>query len=45
MHAGEFIVFLKLLETNFDVIVSPEIGTRNISTMDHLLEDCECVYA
>ena len=32
-HAGELIVFLKLLQTNFDMIVLTEIGARNVSTV------------
>ena len=39
MHAGELVVILKLLETNFDVILLTEIGARNISTVDRLLDD------
>ena len=43
-HAGELIVFLKLLQTDFDIIVLTEIGARNISTVEHLLDDYESLY-
>ena len=43
-HTGELIAFLKLLQTNFDIIVLTEIGTRNISTVEHLLDDFEFIY-
>ena len=43
-HAGELIVFLKLLQTDFDIIVLTEIGARNISTVEHLLDDYEFLY-
>ena len=38
-QAGELAVFLKLLQTNFHIIVLTEIGARNISTVEHLLDD------
>ena len=43
-HAGELVVFLKLLQTNFDVIVMTEIGARNISMVEHLFDDCQSLY-
>ena len=43
-HAGELVVFLKLLQTNFDVIVLTEIGARNISRVEHLLDHYEFLY-
>ena len=43
-HAGELVVFLKLLQTDFDIIVLTEIGERNISTVEHLLDDYEFLY-
>ena len=43
-HAGELVVFLESLQTNFDVIVLTEIGARNISTVEHLLDDYEFLY-
>ena len=36
--------FLESLQTNFDVIVLTEIGARNISTVEHLLDDYEFLY-
>ena len=43
-HAGELVVFLELLQTNFDVIVLTEIGARNISTVEHLFDDYQFMY-
>ena len=43
-HAGEIVVFLKLLQTNFDVIVLTEIGARNITTVEHLFDDYQFMY-
>ena len=43
-HAGELVVFLKLLQTNFNVIVLTEIEARNISTVEHLLDDYQFMY-
>ena len=42
-HAGE-LVFLESLQTKFDVMMLTEIGTRNISTVEHLLDDYEFLY-
>ena len=35
---------IKSLQTNFNVIVLTEIGARNISTAEHLLDDYEFLY-
>jgi len=43
-HAGELVVFLKMLETDFDVIILTEIGARNITTVECLLDDYEFMY-
>ena len=40
-HGGELTVFLKLLETDFDIIVLTEIGSRNIDTAKYLLDSHE----
>ena len=38
-HDGELLVFLKLLETDFDIVVLTEMGSRNIYLVKHLLND------
>ena len=43
-HSGELVVFLESLQTNFDVIVLTEIGARNMSTVQHLMDDYEFLY-
>ena len=43
-HAGEFVVFLKWPQINFDVIALTEIGARNMSTVEHLFDDNEFLY-
>ena len=40
-HGGELMVFLKLLEADFDIIVLTEIGSRNIDTVKYLLDSHE----
>ena len=43
-HGGELLVFLKLLETDFDIVVLTEIGSRNIDLVKHLLNDYDFYY-
>ena len=43
-HAGDLVVFLKLLEMEFDVIILTEIGARNISTVENLMEGYDFHY-
>ena len=43
-HGGESLVFLKLLETDFDIVVLTEIGSRNIDLVKHLLNDYDFYY-
>ena len=43
-HGGELLVFLKLLETDFDIVVLTEIGSRNIDLVKHLLDDYDFYY-
>ena len=37
-HAGELVVFLKSLDTEFDIIVLSEIGRYNLSTVENLFD-------
>ena len=43
-HGGELVCLLEVLETKFDIIVLTEIGSRNISTVKHLLENYQLYY-
>ena len=43
-HGGEIVCLLEVLETKFDIIVFTEIGSRNISTVKHLLENYQLYY-
>ena len=38
-HSGELKCIINVLENQFDVIVLSEIGSRNISTVQHLFVD------
>ena len=43
-HGGELIHFLNLLATRFDIIVLTEIGSRNLSTVEHLMDHYDFHY-
>ena len=43
-HGGEFLHFLKSLETKFEVIVLTEIGAKNISVVENLIPDYKFNY-
>ena len=43
-HGGELLLFLKLLETGFDIVVLTEIGSLNIDLVKHLLNDYDFYY-
>ena len=43
-HGEELVCLLEILETKFDIIVLTEIGSRNISTVKHLLENYQLYY-
>ena len=40
-HGGEFLHFMSILKTKFDIIVLKYIGTRNIAVVKHLFENYE----
>ena len=43
-HGGELVCLLEVLETKFDIIILTEIGSLNISTVKHLLENYQLYY-
>ena len=43
-HGGELLVFFKLLETDFHIVVLTEIGSRNIDLIKHHLNDYDFFY-
>ena len=43
-QGGELLYFLKDLNTKFDVIVLPEIGSKNISVVEKLIPDHDFHY-
>ena len=40
-HGGVLLVFLKLLKTEFDIVILTEIGSSNTDLVRHLLHDCD----
>ena len=38
-HSGELKYFINVLVNEFDIIVLTEIGSRNLSTVEHLFAD------
>ena len=43
-RAGDLVSFLKLLEMEFDIIILTDIGARNISTVENLMEGYDFHY-
>ena len=43
-HGDGLLAFFKLLETDVDILVVTEIGSRNIDSVKHLLNDCDFCY-
>ena len=43
-HGDELVCLLEVLETKFQIIVLTEIGSRNISTVEHISEHYQLYY-
>ena len=43
-HGGELIHFLNLLDTRYNIIVLIEIGSRNLSTVEHVMDHYDFHY-